>query len=531
MLRILVLDDEPYVVDWISMLLEMQIQRELDICRSYSVEEALEFMTRTRVDIVISDICMPGMDGIVFAGQVKDRWPFAKVILITGYTQFDMAVNAIRNNVVSYIVKTQGDDIVVEEVKRVIEMIDRELGQSGARREIDVETLLPGLRNDFFRTVFEQGEDDAEKIAMNLEMLRVSFQADTPVRIILGHINKWENMVNPILRQQSAAKMVELMNSYLGDLGIVYPVPLAGCRMGWIINEQHKKEGVSDYLIQGRLEMLQDAYAAGGGEEVSFILYSRAVCIHEIREAYRSLQILMNRIIQEKNSFVIFGGEEFEQWKIDVAGVSRRMTELLSEKKYQEFKMIMQHYRMLVEQEKINSGDCYSLYYSIALLIHMYMEENLQELSEKFDVGKTLFIPPVDGVWGRKFEELSIIVEKILSAEMEIKDTLLQKTVDTMKNYILDHITEDISLTCLSEVTGYNTCYLSRIFKAQEGINLSEFISDRKMERVRTLMSDTEMGIGEIAEAMGFSSRTYFNRFIRKNTGMSPRDYKASLMK
>ncbi len=95
--------------------------------------------------------------------------------------------------------------------------------------------------------------------------------------------------------------------------------------------------------------------------------------------------------------------------------------------------------------------------------------------------------------------------------------------------YVAEHIAEDISLTRLSEVTGYNTCYLSRVFKAQIGVNLSEYIGRKKMERIRMLMQNTGLSIGDIAEQSGFVSRTYFNRFVRKHTCMSPRDYRLSL--
>ena len=95
--------------------------------------------------------------------------------------------------------------------------------------------------------------------------------------------------------------------------------------------------------------------------------------------------------------------------------------------------------------------------------------------------------------------------------------------------YIAKHIAEDISLTRLSEVTGYNTCYLSRVFKSQTGVNLSEYIGRKKMECIQALMQDTDLNIGDIADRCGFVSRTYFNRFVRKHTGMSPKDYKMSL--
>ena len=532
MFRILVVDNEPYVVDWVSALIEEGIQRDIDVCRAYTAAEALDWLSRSRIDIVISDICMPRMDGLELAEQVKKRWPFAKVILITAHAQFDYAVTAIRNNVVSYILKTKGDDVIIGEVKRVMALVDQELNQAVPQKNmIEIQTALPELRNSFFRELLIQGEEDEDRIRIQFEALKVSMDVNTPVRLILCVIREWETVENLVLRQQSVQKMIEWMNSYVGDCGTLYPVDLGGCRMAWLLKEEPDSEKQQKtVLIQGRLEMLQDACAAGGGEHVSFSLYSKPVSVGNIREAYRSLDFLMNRMTREKETFVIFGGEEVGKWKVDTEGISRRMGLLLEEEKYDDFLNALSYYQALFKEHRVATGDCYNIYYSIALLINLYLgKREINKTEQIAGLEAKLFYPPKDGQWEDKFENLSELAGLIFGAESEMKDKISRNTVDVVKKYVLEHISEDISLTRLSEVTGYNTCYLSRIFKAQTGETLTEYVGREKMERVRTLMRDKNLNINDVAERSGFVSRTYFNRFIRKHTGKSPKDYKMSL--
>ena len=85
MYRILVVDNEPYVVDWIAFLIETKSRQEVDVCRAYTAKEALQWLAKTRIDVLVSDISMPGMDGLELAGIVKEQWPYAKVVLITAY--------------------------------------------------------------------------------------------------------------------------------------------------------------------------------------------------------------------------------------------------------------------------------------------------------------------------------------------------------------------------------------------------------------------------------------------------------------
>lgn len=530
MYRILIVDDEPYVVDWVSVLLETQLETELDICRAYTATEALEWLIRFRIDIVISDISMPKMDGLKLAEQVKKRWPFAKVILVTAYAQFDYAVTAIRNNVAGYILKTQGDDVILKEVKRVIALVEMERRQTVFQNQMtDIQWVLPDLQSRFFRELLEQGEEDANRIGHQLEALHISMDVDTPVWLLLCTVREWETVEDLVLRQQSVMKLVELMKSYVGDCGSLYPVDLGGSRMAWLLQED-TMEQQRNTLIQGRLEMLQDACEAGGGEHISFILYAQTVCMLSVRGAYRSLELLMNRMDREKEAFVIFGGEEFGKWKVDTEVISKRMGQLLEEERQEEFTKALSYYQSLAAEDHLGAGDCYSIYYAIALLIHFYMEKREIMLTAQISALKeNLFFPPIDGKWEKKFGDLFLLAELIFSTESEMKSSISQNTVEAIMKYIAKHIAEDISLTRLSEVTGYNTCYLSRVFKSQTGVNLSEYIGRKKMECIQALMQDTDLNIGDIADRCGFVSRTYFNRFVRKHTGMSPKDYKMSL--
>ena len=111
------------------------------------------------------------------------------------------------------------------------------------------------------------------------------------------------------------------------------------------------------------------------------------------------------------------------------------------------------------------------------------------------------------------------------NAESDNKNEIIQKVQD----YIDAHITEDISLLNLSDITGYSTSYLSKYYSIATGTTISEYMADKKLKRIAQLMQDTDMNIGEIASFMGFHSRTYFNNYIKRLTGMSPQQFRESL--
>ena len=97
MQRMLIVDDEPVILDGLYAFFQKANLQDMEIMKAYSAYEAIDWLNSVKVDIVLSDICMPGMDGMQLIEQIMDRWPRCKVLLLTGHNEFDYAHQAIRN--------------------------------------------------------------------------------------------------------------------------------------------------------------------------------------------------------------------------------------------------------------------------------------------------------------------------------------------------------------------------------------------------------------------------------------------------
>src|SRR5690606_5511469 len=96
MYRILIVEDEPYIVDSVSALLAEVDDLELDIYPAYTAVEALELIKQRKFDIVLSDILMPGMDGLELQRRINRLWSRCKFIFLTGYDQFEYVQYALK---------------------------------------------------------------------------------------------------------------------------------------------------------------------------------------------------------------------------------------------------------------------------------------------------------------------------------------------------------------------------------------------------------------------------------------------------
>ena len=126
-------------------------------------------------------------------------------------------------------------------------------------------------------------------------------------------------------------------------------------------------------------------------------------------------------------------------------------------------------------------------------------------------------------------EEISSLLTILmqLSWDPEVADSVpKRKDMIPVKNYLMEHFTQKISLDELSEMFYVNKYYLTRIFKEQFGVSINTYQSQLKITRAKQLLRFTDQTLEEIAENCGIDDPNYFSRFFKKVEGMSPSAYR-----
>lgn len=116
MFHVLLVDDEPEVVNALSRVL----MRTYQISKCHSAEDAMQIMASTPVDLVLSDIRMPGMDGIELLTQIKEQYPATARVLLSGYSDIEVCQNAIDNNIAEVILAKPWDNF---ELKNILSLV------------------------------------------------------------------------------------------------------------------------------------------------------------------------------------------------------------------------------------------------------------------------------------------------------------------------------------------------------------------------------------------------------------------------
>lgn len=125
MYRLLIVDDEPNLVEGLYEYLISVVPEETDILKAYSGREAFQIMRKYSVDLLIADIQMPGMTGLELISNVERICSHCSVIFLTGYNNFEWIQNALRHPCcVDYVLKTEGDQVIGEAVLRQLNKIE-----------------------------------------------------------------------------------------------------------------------------------------------------------------------------------------------------------------------------------------------------------------------------------------------------------------------------------------------------------------------------------------------------------------------
>ena len=125
MYQLLLVDDERSIVDSLSITIPWEKVGVLKTFKAYSAYEALEILAENSIDIVITDIRMPGMSGIELIAEIHTRWKRVKCVLLSGYDDFSYAQQAIRYGTSDYLLKPVKDEDLMDAVKEIVKQLER----------------------------------------------------------------------------------------------------------------------------------------------------------------------------------------------------------------------------------------------------------------------------------------------------------------------------------------------------------------------------------------------------------------------
>lgn len=530
MYRILIVDDEPMIVEGLSMLFEDQNPWEIEVHKACLATEALQILNRQRIDILLTDIRMPAVSGIELMEKVRANWPDCKILFLTAFEEFEYAYTALKNPGVRFLLKTEGHEAIITAVQDCIEEIENELQEKTLRMRSSEQTgIIRALRiRDFLNRVLHTG---GEKFSQaQLDEAGVPLQADEPVYLLLGSpISSCEDT----LSQMNI--LTELLTTRMGEKARCVPYKGSSQIFVWFLQANSAMMGaITQTLPEMLLDELETTEAACK-DKLVFVL-ARTPCPWEhLFYEYQRLKAILH--LQAS------AGEKLVYIASETSAVPSKETDLLRlgegcKKEIQLLKADLEMGNRQVFSERLGRI-CEKI-----LEIGSHTQNLAQELAIELNL---LFLSRFNRIAmegsSEKMRELAgrlrqvelstpLSQKQYLSLgeavfEFQSNSTQIQTSdcINRVKTYICGHLGGDLSLSRLAQLSNYNPKYLSDLFRAQTGVNLSDYIADKRLEEAKRLIAQGDMKMKDISAAVGFFSSSYFTRFFKKASGMTPVQY------
>lgn len=172
------------------------------------------------------------------------------------------------------------------------------------------------------------------------------------------------------------------------------------------------------------------------------------------------------------------------------------------------------------ETDKIQAME---LYYSAALVMLSYI--NRRQLQDQVPIAGLMQFDARSS-WEEGAAYLERTAETLFARRRCGEGSRAAGAVQEIGSYIEEHLDEDLSLVRLSKRFHFNPSYLSRVFKQESGMNLSDFIEKARLRKAKELLAGESLRIHEIGTKVGYESPHSFTRFFKKATGTTPQEYR-----
>lgn len=534
MYRLLVVDDEEIITDTLHEVLSEFMPDKLDVCKAYSSSEALVWMARTRIDIVLTDIRMPGMSGLELSEKIRMHWPRCKVIFLTGYSEFEYAYQAMQMPGTRYVLKTEGYDQVMLYVSETLQEIEEsrkieELVTQSKEQLLAFELMAQG---GYFRNLLQDSRmfgKDTALLEREFGLLHIGLDPYVPVTMILGRPEYHEEASYTELSQKLTTTRI-IWDSYLPENTRHVGIEDKFGGLLWFVQPASDElKGSGDQLktyLEGTLELIQEACLQELGLPIAFTV--GLPCLWEaISAQYERLRQIQQ--IRSLSGLSIIWNEQAEtvetREELRISSRTEIMAAHLESGRKDKFHECLDDIENYILQGNLDVHKVAEAYYTIALLLLSYINRWGLQKEQVDNWGKLMRLDDHVSI-KESFQYLSGVADAIFSVKQVEENNRTSSAIERICHYIDNNLGEDLSLVRLAEQNHFNPTYLSRLFKQERGINLSDYIDECRARRAMELLKVEKVKIREVAATVGYEAAHSFTRFFKKITGTTPQEYR-----
>lgn len=498
-------------------------------------EMALPLIQQTRPDVLITDIRMPFMDGLALSKLVLQEFPQMKVIILSGYDDFEYAQTAIGLGVERYLLKPITKSTLIKVLEEVREKIQGERAQQNylAQFQQEAQDYEQYARRRFLERVVA-GQLSVQEIYEQAEKLDLDLRAKAYNLALVsampesGSASESYSEPGARIRDGMVAHFLKHPEYILFRWNLTSFAVL-------LLERQENMEAIMDRCVR----KVQELYQTFGPELNWYVamgtptqrLSALPGCFEEVSRlwAYRHILPEQHILTAQTVSSLTGTGSDHDLSGLDMNKVNPAMlTGVLQNASAQEISSFVDEYAHSLEDALESGPFCQYLMLSARFTATQFVENLGMEQREYLGNLSCL------GMLGQQIsiDDLKRYLSDILLQAIRLRDRVTgsQYKVQLKQaiRYIDEHYrSEDISLNRVAKEVDLSPNYLSAVFSQEMGTTFVEYLTAKRMEKARELLRASDLRSGEIAAAVGYKDSHYFSFLFKKTQGCTPRDYRS----
>ncbi|MDQ6423391.1 helix-turn-helix domain-containing protein [Paenibacillus sp. LHD-117] len=528
MFNLLVVDDEDIAIRGIQQGIDWSDTEIGELFTAYDAEEAKELLLQHRIDILLSDIDMPNENGIELLRWVNENRPDAVTLFLTGHADFVYAQQALHLDCFDYLLKpidhAQLKSCIAEAVQKVKEQRQfHEIKDTFRKVSEQWRQQRPALVERFWQDyIHYRLSVHPSRLEPVLDTYEIPLLANSFVHIIVVSIEQW--------REEWSARDEEIMTYAVKNAAAEL---LLGERAGTVVQEPNGMLYVIGYNPEPEADADLASRCSHFIEQCRTMLHCQLSCYAgspvTLQEARSSIQSLLE---QEKNNVTQGGAVLIEaDWvKERSAGGPTEFpftdwSSLLSLGKRTELAYRIDECFDRMLEQKADYTLLASFYFGFMNMLFGWLNERMLQASDVFagneweDGQQSLKSVARLRAWTHR-------VCAMTAAYSSEKGKAVSHAVEKVQAYMKEHLHEDFSREQAAKLVYLNPAYLSRLFRKETGLTLTDYLVELRMGKARAELANTNHRISDIAVAVGYSNFSHFSQAFKRATGLSPQEYR-----
>ena len=525
MYSVFLVDDEPIVLEGIRTKIDWESSGFTFAGEATDGEIALSMINELKPDILITDIKMPFMDGLQLASTIKKTQPWIKIIILSGHDEFDYAKRAISIGIEDYILKPFTSEDIISALNKASAQIDKEQKQLSdiSRMKEELKSSEKLIQKEFLNNLVHNSIDmstvmqKAQELGLNL----ISRYYKILISKIESSSKNKQNQEKACSLINSYSSSWEHTNSFFHHNNWLICICKGTAQNELEENIYHIAETIEHIVTQNK----DCTVITGIGKTVEHL--------SSISESYEDAKrIVQNNNLENQTRIISTDDIQIDDSELLELKEKDPMVERLKYAVKTDISAIIDESMNLI---KSNPGQFQffasyilaDLIFAVSKLIEN-LGGNIKEI--KPEILQRSYIDSAVQNETQFIQEL----ESILSFVLEYRDSKITgKYSDVIlkaKKYIdKNYADQNTTLAAVAEVVCLSPNHFSTIFSQECKTTFIEYLTNVRIENAKRLMKETDMKGYDIAYECGFSDPHYFSYIFKKNTGLSPREFKGSL--